>query len=230
MIGSTDIHSHILPGVDDGAKDIAQTKEMLLAAKKAGVSSIIASPHAKTPNVDTERIHNAYLEAKRLFAQYDVELRLGFECDYSLLLSEPDMRRWAAADTNIILLEFALGYLPMQWENKVVELQRLGLDVIIAHPERYAPIQQESAIAERMAQIGCELQVSADSLFGGMFSRERKCALSLLNRGYISHIASDAHCAEDYQIFERACKRYGYLVKQSALLPGAEGRSKRGGS
>ncbi len=218
MIGSTDIHSHILPGVDDGAKNIAQTEAMLLAAKKAGVRSIIASPHLNTHNADMERIDNTYLDVKSLFAQSNVEPRLGFECDYGLLLSELDMRKFTVTGTNVLLLEFSLGYLPMQWENNIVELQRLGIEVIIAHPERYAPVQQDIVIAERMAEIGCELQVSAGSLHGGFFSKAKRCALAMLDKGLVGYIASDAHCAEDYQAFERACKKYGHLIKQGKLL------------
>ncbi len=219
MIGSTDIHSHILPGVDDGAKNIAQTEMMLLAAKKAGVSSIIASPHLNTRNTDLERIHNAYLETKPLFEKNDVELRLGFECNYGLLLSEWDMRQFTVTGANVLLLELSRSYLPMHWENDIVELQRQCIEVIIAHPERYSSIQRDVVIAERMAEIGCELQISAASLFAGVFSKEKRCALTLLNDGLVGYIASDAHCAEDYQSFERACKKYGHLVKKGKLLP-----------
>ncbi len=221
----TDIHSHILPNVDDGAENLAQTEEMLFAAKRAGITSIIATPHMRARAADTERIKRAYQEAKPLFERSGVHLGLGYECNYSLLLSDMDLRKLTLNDTNVLLLEFSQGYFPMHWENSVVELQRMGLEIIIAHPERYTPVQQDSTIAARIAEIGCEMQVSAGSLHRRVFASEKKCALSLLEKGLVSYIASDAHVALDYDIFARINKKYGHLITKGALLREEERRA-----
>ncbi len=221
----TDIHSHILPGVDDGAENLAQTEEMLASAKRAGITSIIATPHLRARASATGQIKAAYLEAKPMFEHSCVELRLGYECHYGLLVSGLDLRPLTIETTNVLLLEFSPGYLPMHWENSIVGLQRDGIEIIIAHPERYASIQQDIGIAERMVEVGCEMQVSAGSLHRRVFASEKKCALSLLEKGLVSYIASDAHVASDYDIFARINKKYGHLITKGALLREEERRA-----
>ncbi len=100
-------------------------------------------------------------------------------------------------------------------------MQRLGLHIIIAHPERYTPIQDDIGIAERMAEIGCELQVSVGSLNKG-FASKRKCALAMLEKGLVSYIASDAHRPEDYRVYDKINKKYGKLLAAGALLANEE--------
>ncbi len=220
-----DIHSHILPGVDDGAQSLAQTEAMLLAAKKAGARSIIATPHLSAHEGDFERISNAYWDAKPIFDQNDVELLLGYECRYESLTSDLDVRKFAMADTNVVLLEFSTWHVPVQWENGIAGLRRRGIEIIIAHPERYISVQRNIGIAERMVQIGCELQISAASLCGRILANERRCAIALLNKGLAGYIASDAHCAEDYRVYARISKKYGVLATGGALLSKLGGKT-----
>lgn len=219
-VNAVDIHSHILPGIDDGAQSREETLAMLQAAKRAGVAAIVATPHAQKVQADFDLIRDVFQDVKPAFEQNGIRLHLGFECHYRLFLDcEPGaLRDLCVNGTDVVLLEFSPGALPLQWENSINQLQRLGMEVIIAHPERYAPVQADLSIAGRMAQIGCELQLSAGSLAGGLFSRERKCAVDLLKAGMIHYIASDAHCAADYQIYAQVNKRYGRLVKKGALL------------
>lgn len=214
----TDIHSHILPGVDDGAEDLATTKAMLLAAKDAGVTAIIATPHLRKKAADFGCIRGAFHGVKPMFDENGVELRLGYECHYGMLLDGLDAKACTLGGTNVLLLEFSSGYLPLQWENDINDMQRSGLDVVIAHPERYEPIQRDISVAERMTEIGCELQVSAGSLTGSVFSKTRKCALKLLDKGLVGYIASDAHCAEDYRVYSRVMARYSRMIKPGTLL------------
>jgi len=214
----TDIHCHILPGVDDGAENLDETKAMLLAAKAAGVTAIIATPHLRKKIADFEGIRRAYDSAKPLFDENGVELRLGFECYYGMLLDGLDAKASTLHGTNVLLLEFSPGYLPMQWENDINGIQRMGLDVVIAHPERYEPIQRDIGVAERMVETGCELQVSAGSLTGSLFSETRKCALRLLDKGLAGYIASDAHCAEDYRVYSRVMGKYGCQINKGMYI------------
>ncbi len=215
-----DIHSHILPGIDDGAASMQETLAMLQGAKRAGFEAVIATPHLKRTNADIGRMREVYQSAKPIFAEQGLALYLGFECHYRLLLDwEPAaMRPFCLGGGQVLLLEFPYGGLPLQWEHSVNELQKLGLEVIIAHPERYAPVQADISIAARMVEIGCELQLSAGSLVDGLFSKERVCALSLLKAGLAHYLASDAHSAADYRTYARANSKYGRLVRAGSLL------------
>ncbi len=215
-----DIHSHILSGVDDGAASIEETLAMLQGAKQAGFEAVIATPHLKRIDADINRIREAYQSAKPLFAAQGLDLYLGFECHYRLLLDwQPAaLRPFCLGGGNVLLLEFPWNGLPLQWERSINELQKVGLEIVIAHPERYAPVQADQSIAVRMVQIGCELQLSAGSLTGGLFSKERACALGLLKAGLIHYLASDAHGAADYPAYAWVNTKYGHLISGGALL------------
>ncbi|MEA5060781.1 MAG: CpsB/CapC family capsule biosynthesis tyrosine phosphatase [Candidatus Pelethousia sp.] len=218
-----DIHSHILPGVDDGSKSMVETLAMLEGAKAAGVSAIIATPHVKAIETNLHHIREAYEKVKPLAARSGIRLHLGFECHARLFLDcdEPgDLRAFCIERTNVVLLEFPLCDLPWRWENDIYQLQRLGMEVILAHPERYAPVQADISIAARMIQIGCELQLSTGSLCAGCFSLERVCANKLLQEGLTHYLASDAHCAADYRAYAQVYKKYKRLIAGGALLDG----------
>ncbi len=85
----------------------------------------------------------------------------------------------------------------------------MGLDVIIAHPERYNAIQEDISIARRLVDCGCLLQASSDFIKGGRLGKERKPALKLFEAGLYTYIASDAHCVEHYEAYAEAVQKFG---------------------
>lgn len=215
-----DIHSHILPGIDDGSKNFEETETMLRAAARAGITSIVATPHFKAQQTYFSLTHDIFVSVKPFFERQNITLRLGCEFNIRFLMEgfDEDIHSCCIEGTNVLLLELSNSYLPMQWENFIYDLQQKGIDVIIAHPERCVPIQQDVSIAERMTEIGCELQLSAGSLFSGVLSKERRCAQTMLREGLVGYIASDAHCTQDYLIFKRSIEKYGNLVSTGSLL------------
>ena len=215
-----DIHSHVLPGVDDGAADMQESTAMLRAARAAGVTGIIATPHRKDAKDDPAHIREAYEALRPVAAELGMSLYLGYEYHYRLFL-DGDVRHARAfclADSSVLLLEFSTGALPLQWENTIYAIQQEGMDVIIAHPERYASVQADVSVAERMAQMGCELQIDVESLDAGAGSAERRCARLLISKGLASWIASDAHHADAYDSLAALWPKYRDRLKTPALL------------
>ena len=100
-----------------------------------------------------------------------------------------------------------------EYEREIYELQGMGLDVIIAHPERYKAIQEDTSIAERLVSCGCVLQASADFIRGGRMGKERKPAQRLFEAGLYTYIASDAHCVEHYEAFSEAVYKFGHMLR-----------------
>ena len=80
--------------------------------------------------------------------------------------------------------------------------------MIIEHPERYPAIQKDVGIAERLVDMGCKLQASADFIAGGRFGREKKPAQRLFNEGLYSFIASDAHNVRHYDCLAKARAKF----------------------
>lgn len=217
-----DIHSHILPGVDDGSRSLTETEEMLSAAKAAGINAIIATPHVYSLAKGQAEIAQAFQTSAEACTQMGVRLIQGYECNYRTLL-EGDAEQllpYCIQGTQVLLLEPPNKFLPESWEERILGLQRAGMDVVIAHPERCAAFQEDMGCAVRMLEIGCEMQVSAADLYAGLLSKMRKCAVALLKAGMIGYIASDAHCTEDYRLYEKAICQYGRYVRHGRLLEG----------
>ncbi len=215
-----DIHCHILPGVDDGSESMGETKQMFAAAAEAGITSAIATPHYRSRDNGTEEeIEEAYRNAKHIAAEAGICLYKGAEVNHRALADGAGewLRVLTLAGTNCVLVEFSSGSLPMLWENRIYDIQGQGFDVIIAHPERYAPVQQDISIARRMIEIGCELQLSADFIGESMFSKRKKTAAEMLKKGLVSYIASDAHCVGDYDCYTAAMKKYGSMLRGGIL-------------
>ena len=177
-----DMHCHILPGVDDGAHNLQESLEMLEAAKQVGITSIVCTPHCRDPYFDFD----AMWEAFRLLEQHanGFPLTMGFEVNHAKLM---DLGiEWAPKLTfqrsNEFLLELstrATEYHFREYESTIYQLQSMGLDVIIAHPERYKAIQENVEIAYNLVEMGCKLQASADFIVGGRTGAEKKPAKRL---------------------------------------------------
>lgn len=206
-----DIHSHILPGVDDGAADLDESLAMLEAAKEAGVTSIVCTPHCRDPYFDYDAMWDAY---ELLVAHADgFPLQMGFEVNHAKLM-ELGMQ-WAEYlhfdGSDEFLLELSSRCAPedfREYERTIYELQGMGYDVIIAHPERYRAIQEDISIAERLVRMGCKLQASADFVTGGRLGDSKKPARRMFEDMLYRYIASDAHCPEHYELLAKAKRDY----------------------
>ena len=206
-----DIHSHILPGVDDGARDLAESLKMLEAAKLAGVTSIICTPHCRDPYFDYEAMWAAFDLLERHAGGFP--LRMGFEVNHAKLMDLG--MEWAdklgVNDGNEFLLELSTKAEKTEYEaykRTIFELQGKGFQVIIAHPERYRAVQKDIEVARDLVKMGCKLQVSADFIVGGRLGKEKKPAKRLFKEGLVSYIASDAHCVEHYEYLTKARKHF----------------------
>ena len=207
-----DIHCHILPGVDDGARDLTMSLAMLRAAWNAGVTSIVCTPHCRDPYFDYDRMRASF---DLLQGHADgFPLTMGFEVAYPKLI-ELGIERWARRLSFEGSNEFLLELDPrcterdfIDYERAIAHLQGMGLTVIIAHPERYRAIQQDTGIAVRLVEMGCLLQASSDFMAGGRFGREKKPVRRLIKQGLYRYVASDAHIPEHYEYLRKAMRKF----------------------
>ena len=209
-----DMHCHILPDVDDGARDLGMSIAMLEAARAAGVTSIVCTPHARDPYFDHEAMWAAYHELAPHAQAMGIPLSMGFEVAHAKLI-ELGVEEWAPYlcfdNGREFLLELDPGCSEgrfQDYERTIYELQGLGYDVIVAHPERYRAIQQNTDIAVRLVRMGCKLQASADFVAGGRFGKEKRPAKKMFDQRLYRYIASDAHRPEHYTYLAHAVKEY----------------------
>lgn len=206
-----DIHSHILPGVDDGAADLDESLAMLEAAKRAGVTSIVCTPHCRDPYFDYDAMWDAF---ERLRAHADgFPLQMGFEVNHSKLkdLGPEWIDHLHFDGSNEFLLELSThaGKLELaEYDRTIYELQGRGYQVIIAHPERYRAVQEDIEVAQHFMKMGCKLQASADFVAGGRFGREKKPAKRMFDEMMYTYIASDAHNVQHYEYLAEARAKF----------------------
>ncbi len=211
-----DLHCHILPGVDDGARTVDESLAMLAAAYRAGITEIVCTPHARDPYFDYDAMWDAF-ELLRSKAR-GFPLSMGFEVNIAKLweLGFQWIPYLAFDATPEFLLELQTNALPAdfaRYERTIYEIQGQGYQVIIAHPERYRAIQKDPTIAENLVRMGCKLQASTDFIAGGRLGAEKKPAKKLLKAGLYSYFASDAHRVKHYAYYEKAMKEYGGLLR-----------------
>ena len=206
-----DMHCHILPGVDDGARNLQESLAMLEAAKAVGVTSIVCTPHCRDPYFDFD----AMWEAFRLLKAHanGFPMRMGFEVNHAKLmeLGLDWAPRLAFDGTNEFLLELsthAKEHHFREYEGTIYQLQAMGYEVIVAHPERYEAVQRDVEVARNLVRMGCKLQASADFVAGGRLGAEKKPAKRLFEENLYTYIASDAHKVEHYTYLAQARAKY----------------------
>ncbi|MBQ7364972.1 MAG: hypothetical protein IJW46_05190 [Clostridia bacterium] len=211
-----DFHSHILPNVDHGAASLDISIQMLNAAKKAGVTKIVATPHFYSHKDSLhsflERRSTAITELRNYIAENSsigIDIICGAEVALGHKLLSHDLKQLTIEGTNAILIE-----MPMfdHWQSWMFDMlyeieSRFSLTVILAHVDRYGKEK-----AERLLDMGFLAQINAESLVRGSFGEKRRMR-SFCKNGAIHLIGSDAH-----DISERT---YTDLILASKKLPRA---------
>lgn len=194
-----DVHCHILPGVDDGAKSWDVTVEMCRLAKQDGISHIVATPHANDRYpYDRERHTEALEELRRRVSGIEFSLGCDFHASYeSVEEAVENPARYAISGTRYLLVEFSDYYMPRQMTEILARLHSAGLATIVTHPERHPVIAQYPDLPEEFVSMGSVLQITADSLRGAWGRAARKTCETLLRKRLAGVIATDAH--EDRQ-------------------------------
>lgn len=195
-----DIHTHILPGVDDGARNAADAMKMLEYAYNQGTRTLFLTSHYRGSyrRVTPEQRETVFQALKKAAAGCypDLELYLGCEIAWEQGVGEKlqhgEILSYAGGD--FVLLEFRDDAPADTVERGVEEILHAGFFPVIAHVERVAVFRKGLSLAGRLADKGALLQLNADSVMGqsGGFWVKR-CCRRLLSAGLVSFIASDAH-------------------------------------
>ena len=191
-----DIHTHILPGLDDGAQDIEISSAMLQAEQAQGVRTVVFTPHYYgriSPEQFIEKRQNAFNQLQALLPE-GMQTRFGAEV-YFTGMNIPDFEVLSSLTiegTNYILFEFPFM---LPWGSELLErlsdfIAETGYIPIIAHVERYHEVMKNPELVTRFINMGCLIQLNARA-FSSKY--ERKFAFALLKHGLVHCISSDAH-------------------------------------
>ncbi len=194
-----DMHCHILPGVDDGAKHEEMSMEMIGIAYSQGIRKIMLTPHYETGKYTltkkdyiplfeklSEQVQQTYSEMK---------LYLGNEIYYSEGTVEElkDERACTLADTRYVLVEFSPGASYQEIYRAIRTLVQSRYRPVIAHVERYRCLTKHMDRIAELAENGAYMQMNADSIVGSSFDGHIRWCRQLMTNGYISFIGTDAH-------------------------------------
>ena len=197
MLGITDIHSHILPGIDDGSQSVEQSMEMLRFARQQGITRMVATPHFYAHNDDPAQFLQRRKEAEKKLrdsmADEDLpELIMGAEVYYFPGMSDAvELQALTIGNTCFLLVEMpATPWTEdMYHELEQIELKQ-GLIPVLAHIDRYLTRFNQHSIFRKLKNLSVLIQAN-----GGFFQnpKTQKRALRLLSKGKIHLLGSDCH-------------------------------------
>ncbi|SIS82635.1 tyrosine-protein phosphatase [Salimicrobium salexigens] len=223
-----DIHSHILPDVDDGAQSERESLEMAEQALEEGIHTIVATPHFKNGHWDNSRRD---IEAKvhvlnRFFEENEVPLKVlpGQETRINgdMLADIDNQEVLTINHGQYVFVEFSSDSVPRYTGQLLYDLQLKGYKPIIVHPERNSYLQEKPSVLHDFIQQGAYAQLTAGSLIGSFGKEVKKFSEQLLEAKLIHLIASDAHNVKHRpfhmkEAFERIEKLYGPETREAFL-------------
>lgn len=218
-----DIHCHILPGVDDGAKDLHTSLEILKNAADSGVTDVILTPHyikdskynfSNTPK--SQILDILRLGARR--AGININLHLGNEVylDLDLIKLLRTGQIMPLANSRYILIELPVRAEDSAAKDILFDVISCGYTPIIAHPERYLYFQNNPAKIQEYLDLGCLMQGDYQSLHGRYGKHAKKALKTYLKKGQIHFLASDTHKASEAYNLPETYRQVVKITKSSA--------------
>lgn len=196
-----DIHTHILPGIDDGASDIYDTLEMVQLAADSGVRAMIATPHCNIPGLYDNFFNREYIEVVQRVRdavskeRIPVEVLPGMEvfAAYNLPKLIEQKKVMSLNQSSYLLMEFPFDEEADYANEMLRKVRELKLRPVIAHAERYEFVQENPQLVYEWRKLGYLIQINKGSFLGKFGRHARMAAYQLMDHNLVSVIASDAH-------------------------------------
>ena len=196
-----DIHSHILPGVDDGAQDIYDTLEMIRLAERSGIQAMVATPHCNIPGGYKNYFSEKYIEQMQLVREVvhqegiKVNILPGVEAfgteDLPRLLAEGKIM--TLNQSKYLLMEFGFDEDPAFVGYVIEKVAEMKAIPVIAHAERYEFVRKNPNLVYQWRKNGYPIQINKGSFQGKFGRKAEQAAYLLMNHKLVSVVASDAH-------------------------------------
>ena len=194
-----DLHNHLLHGLDDGSPDLETSVRMARLAAEDGLTHMICTPHCSTeyafePELIAERLE----ELRTAVARESIPLTLGSGCDFhlsydNLLDALANPRKYTLRGSEYLLIELPDHGIPPTLDNTLYELRLAGMTPILTHPERNMTLQRSPEMLNSWLRNGLLVQVTANSVTGGMGKYAQRVAMELLRKRWVHFLATDAH-------------------------------------
>ena len=190
-----DLHTHILPCIDDGARTIDETITMIKEAKQAGFKGLALSSHFLQGYYETDNLERSVLRDLILEKENEIELYLASEIYFSENIIEALEQGKASTinNTHYVLFELPFNDLPVNLYNEIYKWHKCEIIPILAHPERYSFVQKDPNLVYELIDRGVLMQCNYGSFDGYYGKTAQKTAYKLLKNDMVHFLASDAH-------------------------------------
>lgn len=226
-----DIHNHIIPGVDDGARSVDIALDMLREARRQGVKHLVLTPHLYEPDI----MQGTHVWRDRIERGKDALFNAMTKADLEMSLEvRAEVRYHESLDTIIsdldvliggkyLLLEFSFNFVPNRVEDIVYDLVTRGITPILAHPERIVPWQNDPTKVLELIRLGCLSQIDLGSVLGSLGRSSEKLAGILLDKGAVHLAGSDSHNLTSRPLLAKPgynwlCDNYGQGLADKLLI------------
>lgn len=200
---TADLHSHLVPGVDDGARTVDDALEGVGRMVRAGIGAVVTTPHLEASvTLDPEALDREMVRMDRAWdevsaavarAYPDLVFRRGFEVRLDVPDLSLDDERIRLGGTSFVLVEWPRMQIPPRTDDVLRRIREGGLRPVIAHPERYSGTRDRAAQVREWRELGAYQQVNLGSLVGRYGGQARTHALRLLREGLVDLLATDFH-------------------------------------
>ena len=204
----SDMHSHLIPGIDDGAQDMDQTIAMLAKFESLGYKKVVTTPHIMTdsfpnnPEIILSGLEKVKNEIKKVGIEIEIEAAAEYYFDETLMPKIKNKELLTFGD-NYVLVEFAFHSPPQFLDQLFFELKTHGYRPVIAHFERYLYYLGKIDKAENWRSEGINIQINLNSLFGQYGPEVQKQAEKLIDEGQFDFVGTDCHRIEHLMILEK---------------------------
>ena len=219
-----DIHSHILPGVDDGARTLTDSVDLVKELVESGATAIVATPHyvSETRYVSPKRENlKLFEELKRVISDegINVDLFLGNEIyiDRSIEQLIKTGKIVPMANSDYLLVEFPLNESFPNYRDILMDLVKNGYKVILAHPERYAIVQKDFSLLQDLSDIGVLFQCNLGSIIGKYGREAKKILKKMAKNRMIFAFGSDIHHCRGAEYWISAQKKLSKYYSEEDL-------------
>jgi tyrosine-protein phosphatase YwqE len=197
----TDMHSHLLPGIDDGAPNVSASLKLIKGLKNLGYSKIITTPHIlwdmykNTPEIIDEKLQLI----QEALIEHEIDMEINAAAEYFLDEHTAALIRkkqpLLTVKDNMVLVEFSVMHMSINMKEMIFDLMMAGYQPILAHPERYTYLNQNRDVFDDLKTNGCLFQLNLLSTGGGYGKTTVELAKYLLQNNFYSFVGTDMHHA-----------------------------------
>lgn len=212
-----DIHCHLLPHVDDGAKNLQESAEMIKVLWEQGVTTIIATPHYRKEMFEPsmEMVQIQLMRVRRVARKVSREIKIYLGCEFHVNMDMPwilsEGERPTLAGSSYVLSEFDNSVQESYMRERIQALREFGYMPVIAHIERYQKIIRNEEFVVELSAAGAKIQVDAETILKGNPKIKKFCRW-LIKEDLLDFIGSDAHSVQRRALCMGTCREY--LVKK----------------